>query len=328
MAGLSPDLPTRRGLLLGGAALGLAATAPFGLGARASEGLQILCTIAQIGQPLQRIAGEHARVDWLLGEGVDPHSYRLTRRDVARLTGADMIFYNGLYLEAQMVEMMEALGERKPVLAVAEAARADEDGSLLPWDVGPGDPHLWMDPALWRRAIAAAVATMSVADSTKRDAFAAGYEAFASDVQALESYAEEALATIPEQARILVTAHDAFGYFGRRFALQVEGIQGISTESEAGLKRIEDLVDLLVTRKVPAVFVETSVSERNVRALIDGAAARGHDVRIGGTLFSDAMGAPGTYQGTYLGMIDHNVTTITRALGGQAPEAGYFGRLG
>jgi manganese/zinc/iron transport system substrate-binding protein len=143
----------------------------------------------------------------------------------------------------------------------------------------------------------------------------------------LRDYTVRAIASVPEGARALVTAHDAFGYFGRAFDIDLLAIQGISTESEAGLKHIEDLVNTLVGRRIRAVFVETSVSERNVRALIDGAAARGHKVAIGGTLFSDAMGAPGSYRGTYLGMIDHNVTVIARALGGQAPESGLNGRL-
>jgi manganese/zinc/iron transport system substrate-binding protein len=135
------------------------------------------------------------------------------------------------------------------------------------------------------------------------------------------------LGTVPVDRRVLVTAHDAFNYFGRRYGFEVVGIQGLSTESEAGVRDIERLVDLLVSRQIPAVFVESTVSERNIRALIDGAGARGHAVTIGGSLFSDAMGAPGTYEGTYIGMIDHNVTTIARALGGDAPARGMNGRL-
>ena len=137
-----------------------------------------------------------------------------------------------------------------------------------------------------------------------------------------------AIASIPAPQRLLVTAHDAFNYFERRYGIEVLGIQGLSTEGEAGLRRIQDLVDLLVSRRVPAVFVESSVSDRNVQALVQGAAARGHRVAIGGELFSDAMGRPGTYEGTYIGMIDHNATMIARALGGDAPERGFQNRLG
>ncbi|MEL6740188.1 MAG: zinc ABC transporter substrate-binding protein, partial [Planctomycetota bacterium] len=141
-------------------------------------------------------------------------------------------------------------------------------------------------------------------------------------------YAERVLAGVPEERRVLVTAHDAFNYFGRRYGFEVLGIQGISTESEAGVRDIQRLVEVLVEREVPAVFVESTVPDKQVRALIDGARARGHDVVIGGELYSDAMGAPGTYEGTYIGMLDHNVTTIARALGADAPEGGMDGRLG
>ncbi|MGF1451019.1 MAG: metal ABC transporter solute-binding protein, Zn/Mn family, partial [Opitutales bacterium] len=151
--------------------------------------------------------------------------------------------------------------------------------------------------------------------------------AFEEKLDALDAYAERVLGTIPKAQRILVTAHDAFGYLGRAYDLEVRGIQGLSTESEAGLRDIEELVDLLVERKIPAVFVETSVSDRNVKALLEGAADRGHEVRIGGELFSDAMGPAGTYEGTYIGMIDHNVTTIARALGGSAPVGGMQRKL-
>jgi len=147
------------------------------------------------------------------------------------------------------------------------------------------------------------------------------------ELEKLGAYAQTSLATIPEGSRVLITAHDAFNYFGKAYGFEVVGIQGISTESEAGLKRISELVDLLVEREIGAVFVESSVSDRNIRALIEGAASRGHTVRIGGELFSDAMGPAGTYEGTYLGMIDHNATIITRALGGEAPEKGNWGRL-
>ncbi len=147
-------------------------------------------------------------------------------------------------------------------------------------------------------------------------------------IKAMGDYARDVLDTIPAEFRLLITAHDAFAYFGKAYGLEVEGVQGISTESEAGLSRIATLVDLIVTRRVPAVFVESSVSDRALRALIEGAAAKGHTVRIGGELVSDAMGAEGTYEGTWVGMMDHNATTIARALGGLAPERGANGLLG
>ncbi len=285
---------------------------------------RIVTTTAMIGEPLTVIADDKAQVEFLLGEGVDPHLYRPTRSDIVRLTRADIILYNGLSLEAQLMRPIEQLRSRAKVLAIAEAV---DDGLWLPYDNGPGDPHLWMDPQLWRQALSAAVAFVQDSDPDNRDAYRAGADAYFQVLDQLNIYAADVMATIPKEARVLITAHDAFNYFGARFGIEVRGIQGISTESEAGLREIEALVDLLVERKVPAVFVETSVSERQVRALIDGAAARGHEVTVGGTLYSDAMGRTGTYEGTYIGMMDHNVTTIARALGGQAPVGGAFGRL-
>jgi manganese/zinc/iron transport system substrate-binding protein len=157
--------------------------------------------------------------------------------------------------------------------------------------------------------------------------FRANARTHLAEISDLAVYSQTALASIPAEARVLITAHDAFNYFGAAYGFEVVGIQGISTESEAGLSRISELVQMLVARDIRAVFVESSVSDRNIRALIEGAAARGHQVAIGGELFSDAMGAPGTYEGTYLGMIDHNVTTIVRALGGDAPERGRIDAL-
>jgi manganese/zinc/iron transport system substrate-binding protein len=182
-----------------------------------------------------------------------------------------------------------------------------------------------MDPQLWghvAEAIGGALLTVGP-DLPVQPAL----EAYARELAGLRAYAEEVLATVPDSSRVLVTAHDAFKYFGRAFGFEVQGIQGISTESEAGVARIEELVTLLVDREVRAVFVESSVSDRGLRALVEGAAAQGHEVLIGGQLFSDAMGPEGTYEGTYLGMIDHNVSLIARALGGQAPEKGWKGLL-
>ncbi len=292
--------------------------------AQQSRPLKIVATTAMIGEPLSRIVGDHADIEILMGEGVDPHLYRPTRSDIARLTRADAIIYNGLALEAQLLRPIGQLAARTPTLAVAEAI---EEAYRLPYEGGPGDPHIWMDPALWQRALQAAMAFLIDLDPEHADAFRANAAVFFSEMDQLETYAAAAMASIPEGARILVTAHDAFNYFGARYGIEVRGILGISTESEAGLKAIEDLVTLIVTRKVPAVFVESSVSERQVQALVDGAAAQGWQVKVGGTLFSDAMGPPGTHRGTYIGMIDHNVTVIARALGGSAPSDGIFGRL-
>lgn len=286
---------------------------------------KIVATIAMIGEPVAWIAQDKADVTTLMGPGTDPHLYRATRTDIARLAQADLILWNGLDLEAQLEETIEKLADRTTVVAVGDVVAAEY---LQHTPEGKRDPHIWMDPALWRAAITRAVEGLKTLDRVNAPFYDQRLDQYLMKLDELDDYADRVMATIPETARSLVTAHDAFGYFGRRFGLQVHGIQGISTESEAGLKAIEDLVDLLVTQKIPSVFIETSVTERHVRALIEGAAARNWEVRIGGTLFSDAMGVRHTYEGSYIGMIDSNVTTIARALGGNAPAGGATGRLG
>ena len=286
----------------------------------------VVATTGMIADSVRQVAGEHVEVRGLMGPGVDPHLYRQTRSDISAMTRADAVFWNGLYLEAQLDEFLARLASRKPVVAVAEAVpaeqrRADDESPDQP------DPHVWMDPNRWQYAVDAIEATLSELAPEHADDFAANADAFKDELGALDDYAREILASVPEGSRVLVTAHDAFGYFGDAYAFEVLGIQGFSTESEAGLSRIEELVAMLVERRIGAIFVESSVSERNVRALVEGAAARDHQVRIGGELYSDAMGPPGSYEGSYLGMLDHNMTVIARALGGEAPAAGRLGRL-
>jgi manganese/zinc/iron transport system substrate-binding protein len=292
--------------------------------AHAQAAPRIVATTGMIADAARRVSG--LPVQGLMGPGIDPHSWRATRTDVAALARADLVLWHGLTLEAQLSDLMADLGRRKPVVALAEALAKD---ALLPHPDYPGlfDPHVWFDPALWAGLAAPLTAALDAAFPDRAAAHAEGAAAFAAEAAAVGAYAAGVLATVPDERRLLVTAHDAFNYFGRAYGWQVEGIQGISTESEAGLARIADLVDLLVARGVPAVFVESSVPERAVRALIEGAGARGHAVEVGGELFSDAMGAEGTYEGTWVGMVDHNATVIARALGGEAPPRGMAGRL-
>lgn len=294
--------------------------------AAARERFTIVTTIAQIADPVKHIVGDRAKVRSLLGEGVDPHTYRLTRSDIAALADADVVFYNGFYLEAQMEDTLAQLAGSKPVIALAEQLPAEALSSSVAYP-SQHDPHVWMDVALWAQVVAAACDALIDFNARGKSGFVANTSAYVDELERLQTYAEEGLATVPKTARVLVSAHDAFRYFGKAYGFEVIGIQGLSTESEAGLNRIETLVDLLVARDVGAVFFESSVSNRNVQALIDGAAAQGHTVRIGGQLFSDAMGAPGTYKGTYIGMLDHNITTIIRALGGEAPVHGLNRKL-
>jgi manganese/zinc/iron transport system substrate-binding protein len=292
----------------------------------ATAPLSVVATTGMIADAARNLAGPLAEVRALMGPGVDPHAYRQTRTDIAAMLRADVVLWHGLYLEAQMEGFLADLARRTRVEAVAEAVPAD---LRIAHDnyAGRHDPHVWMDPDLWALVVGRVRDVLAETRPEAAPDVAANAEAHLADIARLAAYAHETLATVPEPARVLVTAHDAFGYFGRAYGWQVLGIQGISTESEAGLERIGALVETLVSRRIGAVFVESSVSDRNIRALIEGAAARGHAVRIGGELFSDAMGAPGSYEGTWLGMIDHNVTVIARALGGTAPERGMDGKL-
>lgn len=292
----------------------------------AANRLNIVATTGMVADLVRQVGGDAVTVQGLMGAGVDPHGYRQTRSDIVAMTRADATFWHGLFLEAQMEAFFEDLGRKRPVHAVAETL--EPSGLLAHEDyAGRFDPHVWMDPTMWAQCTPAVVEALSALRPDLRATFEANAAAFAAEAKALEAYSRATLMAVPEDQRVLLTAHDAFGYFGQAYGFEVMGIQGISTESEAGLNRIGQLVDFLVARQLPAVFVETSVSDRNIRALIEGASAQGHMVRIGGSLFSDAMGPEGTYEGTWLGMIDHNVTTIARALGVDAPVAGRLGKL-
>jgi len=295
--------------------------------AETNEQYQIVATVGMIEDVARSVAGDRAEVIGLMGAGVDPHLYKPTRSDIRRLMGADVIFYNGLLLEGKMADsLIRAATGGKKVHAVTELL--DEQYLLEPEEFeGLYDPHVWMDPDAWSRTIDVIRDKLTEFDAEGADSYKRNAEAYRARLSELDAYAERVLSSVPESQRVLVTAHDAFNYFGRRFGYEVVGIQGLSTESEAGVRDIENLVDLLVARNIGAVFVESTVSDRNIKALIAGAKARGHTVVVGGELFSDAMGNAGTYEGTYIGMIDHNVTTIARALGGEAPERGMNGKL-
>ncbi len=278
-----------------------------------------------LADAVRAVAGTAARVESLMGEGVDPHLFRPTRADTAKLLAADLVVLNGHRLEGRMEEVLARLAAAgRRVLAMAETLPRAELRAH-PEYPDAADPHVWMDPLLW--AEAAGTLPRALAPLLPRAPLAQNLDAYRARLRRVHDYAMAALGGIPAPQRVLVTAHDAFGYFARRYDLAIDSIQGLSTEAEASLIRIEAIVAMLVTRRVPAVFAETSVPDRAVRALIEGAAARGHAVRLGGNLFSDSMGRAGTYTGTLEGMLDHNITTIARALGGAAPATGLNGRL-
>ena len=287
----------------------------------------VTATTGMVADIVRQVAGEKAAVTGIIGEGVDPHLYKPTRNDVAALMSADVCFYNGLMLEGKMSDTLIKVGRRgKPVFAVTELI--DEECLLEPPEfLGHFDPHMWMDVRAWMKAIEAVAEALAEFDPSHTQDYRANAARYIEELHELDDYVRRVIATIPREKRVLITAHDAFNYFGRSYDIEVRGIQGISTESEAGLKDINRLVDQIVNSGIRAVFVETSVSDKNVLALVEGAGARKHKVIIGGWLFSDAMGRPGTYEGTYIGMLDHNATTITRALGGDAPERGMQGKL-
>ena len=287
----------------------------------------VVTTVGMVRNIVQQVAGDKAKVSGIIGSGVDPHLYKPTRSDVAALLEADVVFYSGLMLEGKMSDTFVKIATSgKPVFAVTE--KIDESFLLSPPEfAGHHDPHVWMDPKGWMKAVEVVAESLSQYDAANASLYRQNADSYLAELRKLDEYAAKSLASIPEKQRVLITAHDAFNYFGRAYGIEVKGIQGISTESEAGLQDLNNLVQFIVDRDIKAVFVESSVAEKNVRALIDGARARGKSVAIGGTLFSDAMGAEGTYEGTYIGMIDHNVTVITQALGGTAPEKGMQGKL-
>jgi len=303
-----------------------AASAPsFAATFQGSYPMKVGTTVGMVADIVREVAGDKAEVKNIIGSGVDPHVYNPTRSDVAILLKSDIIFYSGLLLEGQMTDILVKVSRRRPVYAVTELLK--KEYLIHDAQTNHHDPHVWMDVQGWMKAVDVVTDALTAFDPPNKDYYIKNAQQYHEQLRQLDDYARRAIASIPDRQRVLVTAHDAFNYMRRAYGIEVLGIQGISTESEAGIKDINRIVDVLVKRQIPAVFVESSVSDKNVKALIEGAGSRGHQVRIGGELFSDAMGPPGTYEGTYIGMIDHNVTVIAAALGGTAAEKGMQGKL-
>ncbi|GAF64464.1 metal ABC transporter metal-binding protein [Bacillus sp. TS-2] len=281
-----------------------------------SEGkIHIVTTIAQIGEPLSIIGGEHVEVKSLMGPSIDPHMYNATQGDISTLDGADMIFYNGLDLEANMVKIFDQIGQNKPVLAIGETLSEDQ---LLEEELGVIDPHIWFDIDLWKQALESAVEEMKLFAPEHADVFEENSQRYFEELDTLQEDAQHKLSEIPVEQRYLITAHDAFGYFGEKFDIEVVGLQGLSTEDEVGVSDINDTIALIKEYGVPAIFVESSVPRERIESVIEGAASSGLEVEVGGELYSDAMGEDGTEEGTYLGMYRYNVDTIYEALAGGA----------
>lgn len=296
-------------------ALGVWACSPAeDAGREAGEPLKVVCTTGMIADALQKIVGDSAEVESLMGPGVDPHLYKATQGDLKLLRSADVVFYNGLHLEGKMGEVLDKLGRLKPVVALADSLPTSKLMNSTDY-AGAYDPHVWFDVSLWSEVVAMAGKNMARLDAENAAYYQSNTAAFQKELAALHEEVRQKISEIPEAQRVLITAHDAFAYFGRAYDIEVRGLQGISTISEYGLKDVSQLVDFITARQIRAVFVESSVPTKALEAVVEGCAQRGHEVRIGGTLYSDAMGAEGTPAGTYTGMVRENVAVIVEGLG-------------
>lgn len=291
--------------------------------------IQVVATVGMVGDMVQAIGGAHTEVTVLCGPGVDPHLFKPTRDHVAKLLASDLIIYAGLHLEGKLNDLLLRLSHQHPIYAVAQgipasrlltAEDAEEHSAIPSADTtlaiyATADPHAWMDVALWADAAQGVADCLSEFDPTHAADYQANLRRYQVRLQELHEYGKQRLSEIPAAQRTLVTSHDAFRYFGRAYNLRVEGVQGLSTESEAGLQRLNGLVQQLVTQRVPAVFVESSVSAKNMRALMEGVRSRGHEISLGGELHADSLGPADSPASTYEGMMRHNFDTIAEALG-------------
>lgn len=272
--------------------------------------LNIVTTTGMIADLSKNIGGKHVNVISLMSTGVDPHLYKATQGDLRRLTRADVIFYNGLHLEGKMQEIFEKLARKKAVFAVADQI---PNNQLLQHGSYP-DPHVWFDLSLWQQAGHKVLLALQQQDPNNASHYQKRADHYLGELKNLDIWIRQQITKIPEQQRILITAHDAFGYFGRAYDVKVMGLQGVSTAAEFGLQDIKKLKDVIVANKVKAAFVESSVSPRFIQSLVAGVKAEGHQLTIGGELYSDAMGPEGSTTGNYIGMVKHNVNTIISAL--------------
>lgn len=296
-------------------ALALVLSACTAQSTAASNGkLNIVVTTGMVADLVKNVGGRHVQVTALMGPGVDPHLYKASEGDMRRLQSADLIFYNGLHLEAQLGEVLKKMNEfGVQTVAVAEGI---DPNRLLADPTYPDlyDPHVWFDVTLWMQAMERVKDTLIAADPGHANEYEAHARAYVQELEALHQYVLSQAARVPPEKRVLITAHDAFHYFGRAYGFEVRGLQGISTEAQPGAADVQNLAAFIVERRIPAIFVETSVPQRNIEAVQAAVQAQGFDVRLGGQLFSDAMGSEGTPEGTYIGMVKHNIDTIVGAL--------------
>jgi len=278
--------------------------------------IKVVCTIGQVTEMVSRVGGEHVRVEGIMGPGVDPHLYSPVASDVRRLSQADVIFFNGLHLEGRMASLFEKMARTKPAFAVTAGIVGRKDQRLRqpPEFEGLYDPHVWHDPLLWAECVDEVAARLAEFDPPHAADYRKNAEAYQSELKDLHSFCRDALAAIPKDRRVLVTAHDAFGYFGAAYNIEVFGLKGISTEEEKDLAHQEQIQAMLIERKVPAVFVETAVAPRTIESLVEPCRAAGHELKIGGELYADALGPADSDDATYAAMIRHNVHAIADAL--------------
>ncbi len=277
--------------------------------------LYVVTTTGMLTDAVKQVGRHWVRVEGLMGPSVDPHLYKATASDTRKLAEAGLIIYNGLHLEGKMQGIFAKMSRTKSVVAATDSI----DHKLLRKPAhfkGAHDPHVWFDVSMWQKVVIRIGEALSKADPKHKSDYQRDAKAYVEKLKRLHIWTKEQLSSIPKERRYLVTSHDAFGYFGRAYGLHVIGLQGISTVSEAGLKDIERVINTLVSKKIPAIFAETSVSDNSVRAVMERCAQRKHKVVMGGKLFSDAMGAAGTPEGTYIGMVRFNVNTVRNALGG------------
>lgn len=275
--------------------------------------IQAVATTGMVADLVRNVGGERVEVTGLMGPGIDPHLYKASEGDVARIANAGIIFYNGLFLEAQMGRVFENIRGRIPTVAVAE--QIDPALLLRPEEFeGEFDPHVWFDVSLWMQAAQAVRDALVDFDPDNAGLYNANLESYLSELEDLHSYVQDQAGRLSPEQRVIITAHDAFNYFGRAYGFEVRGLQGISTAAEAGAADVNDLAAFIAERRIPAIFIETSVPTRTIEAVQAAVQARGHEVAIGGELFSDSLGSEGTPQETYIGVVRHNIDTIVISL--------------
>ncbi len=273
----------------------------------------VLTTTGMIGDMAKNLLGDIAEVKTMMGPGVDPHLYKASQGDMQLISDADIIVYNGLHLEGKLVEIFEKTAKSKPTIALGDFIPSEDIMKSENTGEAP-DPHIWMNPKIWKKATIGLTDTLKSLFSKEKGSIQNACNSYSEQLTELDNMVDSLVNLIPEKGRVLITSHDAFRYFGKEYGLEVKGLQGISTVSEYGLRDVKNMVDLINSREIKAVFVESSVSSKSLESVVQGCRDKGHLVNIGGTLFSDSMGDPKSSEGSYLGMIRHNATVISNSL--------------